>query len=92
VISLDGVSRLILSSPLLPGAFGGGVFWNGSHIAVNWQTGRILSEDSEVLEEFSTAALNSNRVVAIPIPLRQVDFFASGVIGITIGWAHLMKP
>ena len=60
VMTLDGVPRLILSSQLLPGASGGGVFWNGDHIAVNWQTSRILSEENEVLEQFSTVALNSN--------------------------------
>ncbi len=70
VIAVAGVPRLILSSPLLPGASGGGVFWNGAHVAVNWQTGRILNERSEVLEQFSTAALNSNRVVANLISLR----------------------
>jgi len=62
--TVDDVPRLILSEPLLAGASGGGVFWNGNHIAVNWKTGRILTEDGEVLEQYSTAALNSNRVVA----------------------------
>jgi negative regulator of sigma E activity len=51
----------------LKGASGGGVFWNGNHIAINWQTVRLLEEDGEVLEQFSTVALNSDRVVANPL-------------------------
>ena len=70
VITVDEVPRLILSSTLLPGASGGGVFWDGNQMAVNWQSGRILGEGGEVLEEFSTAAMNSKHVVANPIPLR----------------------
>jgi hypothetical protein len=64
VITVDGVPRLIFSTPLMAGASGGGVFWDGNHIAVNWQTGRVFVEGGEVLSQFSTAALNSNPVVA----------------------------
>jgi hypothetical protein len=67
VITVDDVPRLILSSQLLKGASGGGVFWNGNHIAINWQAVRFLTEDGEVLEQFSTVVLNSNRVVANPL-------------------------
>lgn len=67
VITVDDIPRLNLSSQLLKGASGGGVFFNGNHIAVNWLTVRLLWEGSEVLEQFSTVALNSYRVVASPL-------------------------
>jgi hypothetical protein len=60
VILDDGTPRLILANTLLPGASGGGVLLDGSHIAVNWERGKHLDEVGAVIEEFSTAALNSS--------------------------------
>ena len=67
VVTVDSVPRLNLSSQLLKGASGGGVFWNGNHIAVNWQAVRFLTEGGEVLEQFSTVVLNTDRLVANPL-------------------------
>lgn len=61
----DGTPTVVLANPLLPGASGGGVFLDGSHIAVNWQRGKHLDEVGEVVVEFSTAALNSSALVDI---------------------------
>lgn len=65
VILDNGVPRIVLANPLLHGASGGGVFLDGSHIAVNWERGKHLDENGAVIEEFSTAALNSSAIVKI---------------------------
>jgi hypothetical protein len=63
VILDNGVPRIVLANPLRHGASGGGVFLDGSHIAVNWERGKHLDENGAVIEEFSTAALNSSALV-----------------------------
>ncbi|MGB3713314.1 MAG: hypothetical protein WA996_02680 [Candidatus Promineifilaceae bacterium] len=60
VILDEGTPRLVLANPLIPGASGGGVFLEGSHIAVNWERGKHLDQTGAVMERFSTAALNSS--------------------------------
>jgi hypothetical protein len=65
VIVNDGTPRIVLANPLLHGASGGGVFMNGAHIGVNWESGKHLDETGAVIEEFSTAALNSTALVDI---------------------------
>ena len=68
VTALDqasGVSYLELDSFVEQGASGGGVFYNGVHIANNWsrQTDRL--ESGEIIRQYSVAALNSANVLAI---------------------------
>jgi len=65
VILDSGVPRIVLANPLLHGASGGGVFLDGAHIGVNWESGKHLDETGAVIEEFSTAALNSSVLVDI---------------------------
>ena len=65
-VLLDGgTPTLVLANTLLHGASGGGVFHHGSHIAVNWQRGKHLDDVGEIIEEFSTAALNSSDLVDV---------------------------
>ena len=61
----SGVSYLELDSFVEQGASGGGVFYNGVHIANNWsrQTDRL--ESGEIIRQYSVAALNSANVLAI---------------------------
>lgn len=63
VIVNDGTPRIVLANSLLHGASGGGVFMDGAHIGVNWESGKHLDETGAVIEEFSTAALNSTALV-----------------------------
>lgn len=63
VITGPGTPRLRLANYVKPGASGGGVFWNGYHIANTWS--RVITYDKEtmiVLRRYSLAALNSSRV------------------------------
>jgi hypothetical protein len=63
VILDNGTPSVVLTNPLHHGASGGGVFLDGSHIAVNWENGKHLDAAGAVIEEFSTAALNSTPLV-----------------------------
>jgi len=65
VIVNDGASRIVLANPLLHGASGGGVFMDGTHIGVNWESGKHMDETGAVIEEFSTAALNTSALVEV---------------------------
>jgi hypothetical protein len=58
----DTVTRLVMSDGLLVGASGGGVFLRGFHIGNNWTTIEELDTLGVVVGQYSTAALNSNRV------------------------------
>jgi len=57
----DGVPWLVLSDDVTIGASGGGVFWQGVHIAHNWLLASQLSE-SGALIAVTKAALNSAQV------------------------------
>ncbi len=60
VITKDGIARLILNNHVFLGASGGGVFWNGFHVANNWFQATEFDENREsVVDQFSVAALNS---------------------------------
>jgi hypothetical protein len=61
---VDGAPTLELDSFVTPGASGGGVFWQGYHIANNWATVTILDEAGSVVRQFSRTALNSLQAVA----------------------------
>jgi hypothetical protein len=60
-----GTPRLELANVVAPGASGGGVFWNGYHIANTWSQVTTSDENSGVvLRQYSVAALNSPLVTA----------------------------
>lgn len=59
VITLEGVPRLVLANPIYKGSSGGGVFWNGIHIANNWKTIVRIDESGAETYQYSIAALNS---------------------------------
>lgn len=63
VITGSGIPRLRVGNYVRPGASGGGVFWNGYHIANTWS--RVITYDKEsmiVLRRYSLAALNSSQI------------------------------
>ncbi len=59
----EGTPRIELADGTLKGASGGGIFWNGRHIANNWKVERALDAEGEVVFERTTAALNSPRLL-----------------------------
>jgi hypothetical protein len=66
IITRNGVASLELGSYVLDGISGGGVFWNGYHIANTWYRGSIHRFwDGKVLRQYSVAALNPPPV-AVP--------------------------
>lgn len=64
VLTSDSVPRLVLSRGLTPGASGGGVFWNGYHVANNWAMVETVAADGGVASQRSIAALNEIASVA----------------------------
>jgi hypothetical protein len=65
VITEHGTPRLEFANFVTPGASGGGVFWNGYHIANTWARESVRNVHSgAILRRYSVAALNSSRVVA----------------------------
>lgn len=58
----NGVSRLVISDGLMPGASGGGVFINGYHLANNWTTVEEIDNTGAIVNQYSTAAIDSSRV------------------------------
>jgi len=55
----DGVPRLVLADSITLGASGGGVFWQGEHIANNWLLVQELGASDELLHATTKVALNS---------------------------------
>jgi hypothetical protein len=64
VITNEGVPRLVLANPINNGSSGGGVFWNGSHIANNWLTVELRDKGETETYQYSIAALNSAAVAS----------------------------
>ena len=65
VITEHGTPRLEVVNFVMPGASGGGVFWNGYHIANTWTREFVRNVHSRaILRRYSVAALNSPQVVA----------------------------
>jgi hypothetical protein len=65
VITGRGTPRLELDSPVSTGASGGGVFWNGYHIANNWCLAMAYADDwGAIPRQYSVAALNSPQIAA----------------------------
>ena len=58
--AVEGTPVLELTSFVTEGASGGGVFWNGYHIANNWSRATELAQDSEaIIRQYSVAALDT---------------------------------
>lgn len=63
VVTSNGTPYLELDNGVIKGASGGGVYWNGLHIANNWTNTTIQeAAGGTVLDAFSAAALNSEIV------------------------------
>lgn len=66
VVTDNGIPKLILDNHIVLGASGGGVFWNGYHIANTWfQATEIDKNRGTVVDQFSVAALNSPRMTTV---------------------------
>lgn len=70
-VTIDDIStendtpRLELDSQVTLGASGGGVFWNGYHVANTWYQAAVTDETGEaILRQYSVAALNSPQIAA----------------------------
>jgi hypothetical protein len=65
VVMESGTPRLELDNVVMPGASGGGVYWNGQHVANNWYiASRSEVNSGAVVREYSVAALNSVQAAA----------------------------
>jgi len=59
VITNDEVPKLVLANPINDGSSGGGVFWDGVHIANNWMRIDVIDQEGAILYQYSIAAINS---------------------------------
>jgi len=59
----EGAPRLVLADGVLPGASGGGIFLQGTHVANNWQLHEKVGAGGVVIEATSTVALNSDGIL-----------------------------
>jgi len=76
----NGTSQISLTTYVEQGASGGGVFWNGYHIANNWFRASEQNQGTgEVLLQYSMAALNSAQVTVVATITRDVSQTASGI-------------
>lgn len=67
VLTESAPPRLEMANFAEEGASGGGVFWNGYHIANSWyQATELDARSGAVLRQYSVAALNSSEVAAHP--------------------------
>ena len=60
VIADDDPSRVEMRTLIGPGSSGGGVFWQGTHVANNWF--RVISREADrgrIVDSYSMAALNT---------------------------------
>jgi hypothetical protein len=65
IVTDGGTPRLELDNTVKPGTSGGGVFWNGYHVANTWSQRTVLNASGEaVSRQCSVAALNSPHVAA----------------------------
>lgn len=62
----DGVPRLVLADGVTLGASGGGIFWQGTHIANNWLLVQELDASGELIGATTKVALNSAQVASGP--------------------------
>ena len=59
VVTQDGMPRLVLDSEVTEGGSGGGVFWNGLHIANNWMRIEHLDGNNNIIFATSVAPMNT---------------------------------
>lgn len=62
----DGTPRLVLDDGVLPGASGGGIFYEGVHIANNWRFSEQIDGSGSIVDVVTEAALNSAALVDLP--------------------------
>jgi hypothetical protein len=74
VHSGDDTPQLELENFVQQGASGGGVFYNGYHIANNWTRATDRTNTGQVLRQYSVAALNS--VAGMNLPQQTVSVAA----------------
>jgi hypothetical protein len=60
-----GAPRLILADSTFPGASGGGIFWQGIHMANNWLYQAKIGETGATFDETTAAALNPQAVISL---------------------------
>ena len=58
----DGVPRLVLADGVTLGASGGGIFWQGIHIANNWLSVQYYGNSGTLTDTTTKVALNSTPV------------------------------
>lgn len=58
----ESAPNLVLEDGAIPGASGGGIFWNGYHVANNWRIEEKLDASGTVIDSVTAVALNSTRV------------------------------
>lgn len=58
----EGIPFLVLEDGVKLGASGGGIFWEGKHIANVWQLRRVLDSSDNVIDTETTVALNTAQV------------------------------
>lgn len=58
----DGTPRLVLTDDVTIGASGGGIFWQGVHIANNWSQVQQFDGSGTLINAVTTVALNSAEV------------------------------
>jgi hypothetical protein len=63
-VKLDGgAPLLLLEDGVMLGASGGGIFWQGKHIANNWLLRQMFDASGTLVDSMTTVALNSAQVV-----------------------------
>jgi hypothetical protein len=65
VILEDGAPMLVLEDGVTVGASGGGIFWQGKHIANNCHLRQMVDASDNILGAVTTVALDSDQVSAI---------------------------
>jgi hypothetical protein len=65
VILDDGAPMLVLEDGVTIGASGGGIFWQGKHIANNWRLRQMVDGSDNVVGAVTTVALNSVEVASL---------------------------
>ena len=62
----EGVPRLVLADGATPGASGGGIFWNGVHVANNWAMVEQYEGSGLLIDIITKAAMNSVQIAGEP--------------------------
>jgi len=62
----DGVPRLVLADDVMLGASGGGIFWQGIHIANNWLMVQHYGESGKLTDTMTKVALNAAPLMGEP--------------------------